>query len=125
MSIVTRLVETRQETERFFNLPANDLLKTYSSGKWSTKKILVHLSDAEGVLLERVKRIIAEPRQVIWAFNQDLWCANLDYENYPLDISKSLYIAGRNSAIYLAEKYYDKFSSNEFVHNETGVRTLK
>ncbi len=125
MEIITALVKTKQETLEYFNLSPLYLSKTYSEGKWNIKQILVHLADAESVLLERIKRVIAEPKQVIWAFNQDLWCNNLDYENFSLELSKEVFIASRNLVIYLAEKYYNQFGKKEFVHNETGLRTLK
>ncbi len=103
----------------------NDLLKSYGFGKWTIKQILVHLSDADAVLLGRIKRIISEPKQVIWAFNQDLWCENLDYKTFPLETSKAIFLANRQTIIYLAQKYYKTLGAKEFVHSETGIRTLK
>ena len=111
MDIVNLLTKTKDETAKYFDLSQHDLSKTYAKGKWTVKKILVHLADAESVLHERIKRVIAEPKQVIWAFDQDLWCKNLDYENFPLEISKELYLANRQSVIYLASNYYTKCGS--------------
>jgi hypothetical protein len=125
MDIQLLLNNTKNETEKYFGLSQRDLLKTYGKGKWTIKEILVHLADAESILHERLKRIIAEPKQVIWAFDQDLWCHNLDYRNFPLEISKSLYLANRTSVIFLAAKYYNELGSKEFVHSQTGLRTLK
>ena len=125
MDIILLLTETRNITAGYFDLPANELFKQYAPGKWSIKKILVHLADAESVLHERIKRTIAEPKPVLWAFDQDRWSTHLNYESFPLEISKSLYLANRNSIIYLAENYYSKQGSIEFVHSETGIRTLK
>lgn len=125
MKIRTKLIETQQQTESFFNLPPSDLEKNYGENKWNVRKILVHLADAESVLHERLKRIISEPKQVILAFDQDLWSEKLNYQNFPLEISKSLYSANRKSIIYLADGYYEKFGDIEFVHSQLGIRTLK
>lgn len=125
MDIVNLLTDTGLETAGFYDLPRQSLLKTYGEGKWNIQQILVHLADVESILHERIKRVIAEPKQVIWAFDQELWCTNLDYENYPLEISKSLYLANRQSIIYLATNYYIKSGDKEFIHSETGLRTLK
>jgi hypothetical protein len=125
MNILQTLTNTKQQTIPFFDLPEQDLQKSYGTGKWNIRQILVHLADAEGILHERIKRIIAEPRQVIWAFDQDRWCSQLDYQHFPVNISKSLYLAHRESIIYLAEKYYETLGAKEFVHSETGVRTLQ
>jgi hypothetical protein len=76
-------------------------------------------------LLGRIKRIISEPKQVIWAMNQDLWCENLEYKTFPLEISQAIFLASRQAVIYLAQKYYTTLGNKEFVHSETGIRTLK
>ena len=76
MNIRTKLIETQKQTELFFNLSETDLKKTYGKNKWNIRNILVHMADAESVLHERIKRIIAEPKQVIWAFDQDRWSEN-------------------------------------------------
>jgi hypothetical protein len=125
MNIVEKLTETKKLTELLFDLPLPDLQKTYAKGKWNVKKILVHLADAESVLNDRIKRIISEPKQVIWAFDQDKWCKNLNYGGFPLEISKHLFSANRQSIIYLANKYYQEKGNTEFVHNQSGIRTLK
>ena len=125
MEIITLLTETKNETVKYFDLPPENLSKSYGQDKWNVKKILVHLADAESVLHERIKRIIAEPKKVIWAFDQDLWCENLDYEHFPLQLCRDLYIANRNSIIFLAAKYYQELGKKEFIHSETGIKTLK
>ena len=125
MDIITLLTETRNATIPYFDLPLKEHSKSYADGKWSVKKILVHLADAEGVLHERIKRVIAEPRQVIWAFDQDKFCDNLQYDTFPLHLSKALFTANRDSVIFLAERFYTSLGSKEFIHSETGLRTLK
>lgn len=125
MDIITPLTDTKNETENYFDLSTYELSKSYSAGKWNIKQILVHLADAESILLNRIKRVIAEPKQVIWAFDQDLWCRHLAYTEFPLAISKALYVANRQNVIFLAEKYYDTLGNKEFIHSETGLRTLK
>lgn len=125
MELVNLLNETKNTTLRYYDLPADELNKTYAPGKWTVKKLLVHLADAEAVLHDRIKRVIAEPKQVIWAFDQDKFCDKLEYETFPLHISKALYAANRDSIIYLAGKFYQALGGNEFVHSETGLRTLK
>ncbi|GAA4465571.1 hypothetical protein GCM10023189_46360 [Nibrella saemangeumensis] len=125
MTLLTDLTTTRDQTLACFDLPEADLARTYAPGKWTIRQILVHLADAESVLHERIRRIIAEPKQVIWAFDQDLWAAALAYELFPLNLSRDLFRANRNAIIYLADSFYEQLGSNEFVHSQTGLRTLK
>jgi hypothetical protein len=122
---ISILKNTRDITLKYFDLGKEDLSKTYAPGKWSIKKILVHLADAESVLHERIKRIISDPKQIIWAFDQDVWCSILDYENYPIDLSRSLFLSNRNSVLYFIEKYYNGSGEIQFIHSESGLKTLK
>ncbi len=125
MKIISDLDNLRSETLQFYNCNEEELNRTYALGKWNIKQLLVHLSDAEQMLLGRLKRVISEPKQVVWAFDQDLWSAELDYKNYPLYLSKASFLSGREEVIYLTEKYYATHANNQFIHSETGLRTLK
>jgi hypothetical protein len=82
------------------------------------------LADAETVLYDRVRSVLSEPRQVIWAFDQDAWAKGLGYSNLPLDLSRGIYASVRAGMIYHANLRYEKDGHREFVHSETGVRTL-
>jgi DinB family protein len=125
MDIVTRLEAARNQTLRFFDLSDEQLDRNYGSGKWSVRFILHHLADAETVLFDRIRRVLSEPRQVLWAFDQDAWATGLDYSRLPLDLSRRIYDAVRVGIIYQARLHYDIDGHREFVHSETGVRTLK
>jgi hypothetical protein len=125
MEIIKSLQETQHQTNLYFQLSSSELFKSYGENKWTVKEILVHLSDAESVLLERIKRAISEPNQIVQAFDPDLWCEKMDYKNFPLEISKNQYNASRNSIIYLAEHFYIALGANEFTHSQMGKRTLK
>ena len=125
MDIVTRLETARNQTLRYFDLSDEKLNRNYGSGKWSVRFILHHLADAETVLFDRIRRVLSEPRQVLWRFDQDAWAMGLDYSRLPLDLSRRIYDAVRVGIIYQARLHYDIDGHREFVHSETGVRTLK
>jgi hypothetical protein len=125
MDIVTRLEAARDRTLRYFDLSGQQLDRTYGPGKWPVRFILHHLADAETVLFDRIRRVLSEPRQVLWAFDQDAWSKGLDYSRLPLDLSRRIYEAVRAGIIYQARMHYDTDGHREFVHSETGVRTLK
>ena len=125
MDIVTRLEAARDRTLRCFDVSGEQLDRTYGPGKWPVKFILHHLADAETVLFDRIRRVLSEPRQVLWAFDQDAWAKGLDYSRMPLELSRRIYDAVRAGMIYQARLHYDLDGHREFVHSETGVRTLK
>ncbi len=125
MDIVKRLESTRDRTLALFDLTDEKLGRCYGPGKWPVRFILHHLADAETVLFDRIRRAISEPRQVLWAFDQDAWATGLDYSGMPLEISRRIFESVREGVIYQARLHYDASGHLEFVHSETGVRTLK
>jgi hypothetical protein len=125
MELIQELEKTRDETLRYFVLDQSDLERTYEPGKWSVRYILHHLSDSETVLFERIRRVLSEPRQVLWVYDQDAWAQGLDYSRVPLDISRRVYESVRNAVMYYAGRFYESKGQLEFVHSVTGVRTLK
>jgi hypothetical protein len=123
--LIRELERTRDETLRYFSLGQPDLLRRYAPGKWSVRFVLHHLADSETVLFDRIRRVLSEPRQVLWVFDQDAWATGLDYSRVPLDISRQVFESVRNAIIYYAGIHYEKKGHLEFVHSVTGVRTLK
>ena len=125
MQLIRELERTRDETLRYFSLSQEDLARSYAPGKWSVRFILHHLADSETVLFDRIRRVLSEPRQVLWVYDQDAWARGLDYARLPLDISRQIYESVREAIIYYAGIHYEEKGHLEFVHSATGVRTLK
>ncbi|HUF51273.1 MAG TPA: DinB family protein [Longimicrobiales bacterium] len=125
MKIIEALDTTRDETLRYFQLGDRELTASYGPGKWPVRFILHHLADADTVLLERIRRILSEGRRVLWAFDQDAWAQGLDYAAMPLDLSRDLYSSARAGIRYLAGVHYETSGHLEWIHSETGLRTLK
>ena len=125
MDIIARLQAAHDQTLPFFDLSDADLEKQYAPGKWSVRFILHHLADTETVLYDRIRRVISERRQVIWAFDQDAWAARLDYSSVPLVVSQRIFSAVREAVVHQARAHYEQNGHLEFVHSEAGVRTLR
>ena len=125
MSLIQELERTRDETRQCFSLDDRALARTYAPGKWSVRYILHHLSDSETVFLDRIHRVLSEPRPVIWVMNQDAWAKGLDYSQVPLDIARRVYESVRNAIIYHAGVHYEGNGHLEWVHSVDGVRTLR
>ncbi len=123
MSLIQELERTRDETLKCFSLDQRDLARTYGPGKWSVTYVLHHLSDSETV--DRIRRVLSEPRPVLWVMDQDAWAKGLDYARVPLDISRRVYESVRNAIIYYAGAQYEASGNLEFVHSVDGVRTLR
>jgi len=125
MQLLRDLEATRDETLPLFQLGAAELARTYAPGKWTVRHLLHHITDSETVLYDRIRRVISEPRQVIWYYDEAAWARGLRYEDMPLELSRSIYESVRAAIIYRARLHYEKDGHLEFVHSVTGVRTLK
>jgi hypothetical protein len=125
MELIEQLQRTRDETLSYYRLDDEDLARTYAPGKWPVRFILLHLADSETVLYDRIRRILSEPRQVLWVYDQDAFARGLDYAQVPLEIYRDIYATVRRAIIYFADRYYESKGHLEFVHSVTGVRTLR
>lgn len=123
--LTRELERTRDETVAYFSLGETELARTYGPGKWSVRFVLHHLADSESVFLYRIRRVISEPRQVIWVYDQDAWARGLDYRHLPLDLSRRIYEPVRAAIIHHVSVHYERDGAREFVHSVTGRRTLK
>ena len=123
--LIRDLESTRDETLRYFSLGDADLERTYAPGKWSIRYILQHLTDSETVLYDRIRRVISEPRPVIWWYNEDAWSKALDYSERPLEMARGIYESVRAAMIFYARLHYERDGHLEFIHSKTGLRTLK
>lgn len=125
MEIIEKLEATKRATLAYYNLNDEQLDKSYGVGKWTVRYILHHLADGETVLYDRIRRVISEPRQVLWVFDQSAWARELGYDSLPLKMSEQIYASVRDGIIYYARSHYESHGHREFVHSESGVRTLK
>ena len=118
------LISTRDKTLAFFDLAPDKLDRNYGHGKWTIRQILHHLTDAELIFLQRHKKVIAEPKQVAWACDQDLWNDVFDYRHQPLTNKKQLYELCRGLNYDLTDRFFEICGDKEFVHNEAGLKIL-
>jgi hypothetical protein len=125
VDLLDGLERTKAQTLRYFDLPDGALERTYGLGKWSVRYLLNHLADSETILFYRIRRVISEPRQVIWVFDQDAWAKHLDYASVPLELARRLYESSRDGIMHYARQHYEGSDAISFVHSETGLRTLK
>src|SRR4026207_74388 len=125
MRIIQALARTRDETLRCFSLSHRDLARTDARDRWSVGYILHHLSDNETVFFDRIRRVLSEPRPVLWVMDQDAWAKGLNYSQVPLDIARQVYESVRNAIIYYAGVHYERSGHLEFVHSVDGLCTLR
>lgn len=122
-SLNRRLRELRDATVPLFDLPERTLARRYRRGGWTAREVLVHIADAESVLLDRARRVIAEERPLLLAFDQDAWTSRLDYRKRDLAVARSLFLASRSTLAEMLSLH--RGDGGRFgIHSEVGVLTL-
>jgi hypothetical protein len=124
-TLLDHLQATRDETLAYYDLSDAELSRTYGPGKWSVRYVLHHLADSETVFYDRICRVLSEPRQVLWVYDQQAWANGIDYSKKPLALARPVYDSLRAANMYFVETSYEPAGHREFVHSVTGVRTLK
>lgn len=125
MEFLEQLEKTKRETLRYFDLPEEQLRKTYGPGKWNVRYLLHHIADSESVLYYRIRRVLSECKQVIWATDAAAWAEKLNYSKTPLNLARNVYTSSREGIFYYAQDHYALSHEIHFVHSEAGLRTLK
>src|SRR5205823_7599552 len=86
--------------------------------------ILVHLSDTETVLLDRLRRLAAEKKPILMAFDENDWAAALFYKRRDLSLAGEQFEVARRSIIELARSLPASFDKKTGMHSEAGKRVF-
>jgi DinB superfamily len=122
--IVDDLKRDRADALRYFAADGSILLRPYAPGKWTARMVLVHLADAVGVQYDRLRRLQADDKPLLWAFDQNRWATFLDYEHRDLVVASALFVANLDAVIELAQLVpADRFERSG-IHSEAGRKTF-
>jgi hypothetical protein len=94
-------------------------------GLWSIQQIVMHISDADQVLADRMKRVIAEDNPTLQAYDESLWIKNLHYDELsPADAAEIVRLVRKQMHRILVKLPPDAFSRFG-THSEMGIKTLE
>ena len=80
-----------QKLEETVNsVPEDALFYRSRRDVWNINEMIIHLADLEAAAYVNFRRAIAEPTEVIMAFDKDLWAESLGYYNQPYQASMKL-----------------------------------
>lgn len=93
-------------------------------GKWSIQQLAVHLLDSDLVATDRMKRIAAERRPLLIAYDENLWMTRLPVESFDLKKVGEVFRLNRELTASMLRALPDEAFERDGVHNERGLVTL-
>jgi hypothetical protein len=91
--------------------------RSYAPGKWSARRILIHLAQTELALTTRVRFAASQDGYVAQAFDQDAWLPLDDYADGPTALDAYKALRALNLALFkglTAEQRRRTFAHPEF-----------
>jgi uncharacterized damage-inducible protein DinB len=123
-AVIDGLVRDRAEAPALFAAAPAALARPYAVGKWSGRQVLLHLTDACGAQLDRLRRLQADPRPLLWAFDQDAWMQHLAPAERDLGIAGALFTATLDAIVELARMVPADRQQRAGIHSEIGRKTF-
>lgn len=94
-------------------------------GRWSTLELVCHLSDAETVYAERMKRVLAETDPPLRSFDPDIWMPRLGYHDRDLDEELQLIELVRSQMLRILRPLTPEQFQRRGIHSDDGPLTLE
>jgi hypothetical protein len=91
------------------------------SGKWSAREIVQHLADSEMNSAIRLRRLLAEDRPVIHAYDQDDYARRLKYNEREMEPALESLRSSRSTTAQLLAQMSDEDWKREGWHPESGL----
>ncbi|HEY2786417.1 MAG TPA: DinB family protein [Fimbriiglobus sp.] len=95
------------------------------AGKWSTLECVCHLADFEPILADRIKRILAFEKPMLWAADENDYARMLAYQNRDLDEELAVIEAVRKSTARILKAQTDAALQRVGNHNLRGMLSLE
>jgi hypothetical protein len=91
---------------------------------WSIAQLVAHLLDADLVIADRIKRVIAEDEPVLQAFDENRWIERLDSGAMPIEEAVNLFTAHRHWMARILRKCSEADFARVGLHTEAGRKSL-
>ena len=105
-------------------LTESDLDRRPASGGWTPREIVHHLADSETMATIRLRRLLAEERPEIAAYDEELFARKLHYDR-PVGSSLELLQSVRNANGELLEWLTEEEWARAGTHSEQGQYSVE
>jgi hypothetical protein len=93
-------------------------------GRWSAREIVHHLADSEMTSAIRLRRLLAEDRPMIQAYDQEEYARRLHY-NRPIQASLDAFRAARQTTAEILDHLTETDWTREGTHSDSGRYTVE
>ncbi|HKR02489.1 MAG TPA: DinB family protein [Pyrinomonadaceae bacterium] len=122
LKLISRYEAGYEEVVRSLDgFPAEQLTARPLPGKWSAREIVQHLADSEMNSAIRLRRLLAEERPVIHAYDQDDYARRLNYNDRDIAPALESLRSSRATTMQLLEHMTDEDWKREGWHPESGL----
>lgn len=105
-------------------LGREQLLKRPPDGSWCIQQIVIHIQDAELVLADRMKRIIAEDSPTLLGFDESAYMKTLHPEAQSAPDAATIIDLNRRNLTGILRRLPDEAFARAGTHNQRGAQTL-
>jgi uncharacterized damage-inducible protein DinB len=105
-------------------VPRRLVTRRPARGEWAVGEVMNHLADAEIALAFRIRKIAAEPRQALVAWDQGRWAEGGRYRRTPLVEALATFTALRRSSLAYVARLSPAQRAQHGRHPEYGRLTI-
>ena len=92
---------------------------------WSIRQIVIHVLDSDLAATHRMKRIVAEEKPLLIAYDETAFAQRVGYEKLDVKLCCELFAAHRAHTAEFLRALPDGAFSRQGVHNQNGIVTLE
>ncbi|MCL4242303.1 MAG: DinB family protein [Dehalococcoidia bacterium] len=92
---------------------------------WTARQVVHHLADSEWTSALRLRKLLAEPAPVLWAYPEEVWARALFYDRRPIEPSLAALKAARQTTLSILEHLSEGDWAREGWHTESGRYTVE
>src|SRR5215475_609127 len=105
-------------------VPRRLVTRRPAPGEWAVSEVMSHLADAEIALAFRIRKVAAEPRQLLVAWDQDRWAEGGRYRRTPLRETLATFTTLRRSNLAYVSRLSAAQRRQHGRHPEYGRLTI-
>lgn len=105
-------------------LTREDLIAFPIAGKMSIQQVIIHVADADGVLIDRMKRVLTQDNPPLLSFDHDGYVKELFYDEQSAQDAATAFKLNRQNFARVLRKLPDAAFDRSGTHDERGPMTL-